>query len=130
MKANDFIYVKFHKFALTSGLMGELGAERWHMLSAIVLFMNDRGECFPSQDLLADYLNIRRETVNRRIKSLCDFRWHGDPLVTKEQVKHPTRKTYLQVRYFIGRESGFQFGNREAEEQPCDVSDTSRVSYM
>ncbi|MEK4910625.1 helix-turn-helix domain-containing protein [Niallia sp. FSL M8-0099] len=127
---NQDIYVKFHKHALTSGLMGALGAERWHTLSALALFMNDRGECFPSQDLLAEHLDIRRETVNRRIKSLCDFRWNGHPIITKEQTKHPTKQTYLQVRYLIGRESGFQFGNRAEEDSPCDADIVDRVMYM
>lgn len=125
---NDQIFIKFHKHALTSGLIGALGAERWHTLSALALFMNDRGECFPSQELLAEYLNIRRETVNRRIKSLCEFRWNGMPIIAKQQTKHQTNKTYLHVKYFIGKESGFQFGNRK--EEPRDVEVDNHVTYM
>lgn len=127
---NNHVFVKFHKYALTSGLMGALGAERWHTLSALALYMNDRGECFPSQELIAEYLGIRRETVNRRIKSLCDFRWNGEPIIAKEQMKHPTKQTYLKVKYFIGRDAGFQYGNRSAKEPPSDVEQVNHVTYM
>lgn len=126
---NDDIYVKFYKSALTSGLIGALGSERWQTLSALALFMNDRGECFPSQDLIAEYLNVRRETVNRRIKSLCDFRWHGEPIITKELTKHPTKQTYYRVKYHIAKDAGFQFGNRE-DDGPCDADVNDHVTLM
>lgn len=130
MNEDNHVFVKFHKHTLTSGLMGALGAERWHTLSALALYMNDRGECFPSQELIADYLGIRRETVNRRIKSLCEFRWNGQPIITKQQTKHPRKQTYLAVKYFIGRDAGFQYGNRERNDEPSDVEDGSHVTLM
>lgn len=108
--ANNDMFVKLHRFALTTGLMGELGAERWHTLSALSVFMNDRGECFPSQDLLAKYLNIRRETVNRRIKALCDFRWNGEPIVIKQQRKNPANQRFGFTQYKISLNCGFSFG--------------------
>ncbi|MEK5109915.1 helix-turn-helix domain-containing protein [Cytobacillus sp. FSL K6-0129] len=126
---HEDIYVKFYKRAVTSGLVGALGSERFQTLCALAVFINDRGECFPSQDLLAQYLNVRRETVNRRVKALCDFRWNGHPIITKEQVKHPTKQTYYRVKYLIGLDAGFQFGNRELSD-PCDVENNIRVTYM
>ncbi|MFL6559228.1 MAG: helix-turn-helix domain-containing protein [Bacillus sp. (in: firmicutes)] len=126
---NEHIFVKFHKHALTSGLIGELGPERWQTLSALALYMNDRGKCFPSQDTIAEHLDIRRETVNRRIKALCDFRWQGQPILTKEQTKHPRNKTFLQNTYFISQASGFKFG-KEENKAPSDTDDTDRVTYM
>lgn len=107
---NDDIFVKLHRYALTSGLMGALGAERWHTLSALSVFMNDRGECFPSQELLAKYLNIRRETVNRRIKALCEFRWNGEPIIEKEQRKNDTTQRFGFTQYKISLGCGLTFG--------------------
>lgn len=129
---NDEIFVKFHRHALTSGLIGALGSERWQTLSALALFMDDRGRCFPSQELIAEHLNIRRETVNRRIKALCDFRWNGSPIMTKENMKHPRNKTYLRNTYYISAVVGFQFGTRNSvnEDGPSDADDTDLVTYM
>jgi len=126
------IYVKLYREAYNSGLLGALGAERWHTLCALAVHMNDRGECFPSQDSIAERLGIRRETVNRRIKALCDFRWNGSPILTKQQRKSERSGQFTHTVYQLTADCGFQFGKDEevGESEPSDADVNYRVTLM
>jgi uncharacterized membrane protein len=100
-KKETRIFVKMYVDAVKTGLIADIGAERWQTLCVLASFMNADGECYPTQDLIADALNIRRETANRRIKSLCDYRWEGRPLVVKKQSRDFEKQTFNNVRYTI-----------------------------
>jgi hypothetical protein len=100
-KKETRIFVKMYVDAVKTGLIADLGAERWQTLCVLASFMNAEGECYPTQDRIADALNIRRETANRRVKSLCDYRWKGRPLVVKKQSRDFDKQTFSNVRYTI-----------------------------
>jgi len=100
-KKSSRIFVKMYVDAVHEGLIADLGAERWQTLCVLASFMNADGECYPSQDRIAGALKIRRESANRRIKSLCDFRWNGRPLVVKEQVRKTSSQQWDNTRYTI-----------------------------
>ncbi|WP_235848494.1 helix-turn-helix domain-containing protein [Litchfieldia alkalitelluris] len=87
--------------AVHSGLIADMGPERWQTLCTIAAFMNANGECYPTQYMIADRLKVKRETANRRIKSLCEYRWNGKPLVVKEQVRKTETQQWDNVRYTI-----------------------------
>lgn len=85
---NNRLFVRFYIDASRSGLMADMGADRWHTLCTLATFMDEKGECYPSQELLAHRLGVKtREAVNRRIKALCDYRWQGRPVVVKKRVR-------------------------------------------
>jgi DNA-binding MarR family transcriptional regulator len=86
--------------ATKSGLIRELGPERWQTLCALVALNTAN----PTQDELADYLGIRRETANRRIRSLCQFRWRDRPIIEKEQPRSTASNRFDNVRYRINTE--------------------------
>jgi hypothetical protein len=101
------IFVKVYvDEAIHSGLMADMGAERWQTLCAIAAFMDEHGECYPTQFAIAERLGIARETANRRIKSLCEYRWQGHPVVTKIQSRDHDKQTWNNVRYKILPVSG------------------------
>jgi hypothetical protein len=95
------IFVKMYVEAVHSGLIADLGPERWQTLCVIAAFMDKNGECFPTQYAIANRLKVARETANRRIKSLCDYRWEGRPLVRKVQSRDHEKQTWNNVRYTI-----------------------------
>jgi hypothetical protein len=100
-KSETRIFVKMYVDAVKSGLIADLGAERWQTLCVLASFMNERGECYPSQDHIANALNVRREAASRRIKSLCEYRWNGRPIVVKEQGRNGANSRWKNNRYTI-----------------------------
>jgi biotin operon repressor len=100
-KSETRIFVKMYVDAVKSGLIADLGAERWQTLCVLASFMNERGECYPSQDHIASALNIRREAASKRIKSLCDYRWNGRPIVVKEQFREKGSSRWKNAIYTI-----------------------------
>lgn len=112
-KKETRIFVKMYVEAVHSGLIADMGPERWQTLCVIAAFMNDQGECYPTQYAIANRLNVKRETANRRIKSLCDYRWQGRPLVEKVQARDHEKQTWDNVRYTIKPISGLTIFNNE-----------------
>ncbi|PRT35304.1 helix-turn-helix domain-containing protein [Bacillus wiedmannii] len=84
-KQDEATFIKISTDAIESGIVSDLGDERWQTLCVLVSFMNNVGECYASQDVIADSLDVSRESANKRIKKLCEFRLQGKPLVVKEQ---------------------------------------------
>lgn len=94
------IFVKMYVDAVHSGLIADMGPERWQTLCVIAAFMDENGECYPTQYAIAERLGVARETANRRIKALCDYRWQGKPIVKKVQGR-TEKQTWNNVRYTI-----------------------------
>ena len=68
------MYVRMYLSAIEDGLIGELGGDRWAMLCVLAAHMNKAGECFPSQQKIAEHLEVSRQAVNKRIQDLLEFR--------------------------------------------------------
>jgi hypothetical protein len=75
-----------------SGLIAALGAELFTTYAVLATYMDREGICYPSQDLLAANLGIRREAVNKRIKKLKAFEWKGEKLI-EEIARRRDEKT-------------------------------------
>jgi hypothetical protein len=107
-KKETRIFVKMYVEAVHSGLIADMGPERWQTLCVIAAFMDEHGECYPTQYAIAQRLNVARETANRRIKSLCDYRWQGRAVVQKVQSRDHDKQTWDNVRYTILPISGLE----------------------
>jgi len=75
------VFVKLFVAARTSGLLKKISDREFKTLIALALYMNDNGDCYPSQDQVARDLGCSRETANRRIQSLLRFRFKGKPII-------------------------------------------------
>ena len=99
-KQETRIFVKMYVDAVRSGLIADMGAENWQTLCVIASFMNEKGECYPSQSQIAKGLGVRRETANRRIKKLLSYRWQ-DRKVVEAVRKREKDGTWDNTRYTV-----------------------------
>lgn len=73
--------------------MAQVTADQWHTFTALAVFMNKKGECYPSQSKLKQLLGLNSvASVSRRIASLEKARFEGEPLIKvfrkkKDKVK-------------------------------------------
>jgi len=75
------VFVKLFVAARTSGLLKKISDREFKTLIALALYMDENGDCYPSQDQVARDLGCSRETANRRIRSLLRFRFNGKPII-------------------------------------------------
>lgn len=74
-------------------LLAQVTADQWHTFTALAVFMNKKGECYPSQNKLKQILGLNSvASVSRRIASLEKASFKGEPLIKvfrkkKDKVK-------------------------------------------
>ncbi len=77
-------------------LLAQITAEQWHTFTALAVFMNKKGECYPSQSKLKQFLGLHNvASVSRRIASLEKARFNGMPLITVIRGKKTKNKGKL-----------------------------------
>jgi len=77
-------------------LLAQITAEQWHTFTALAVFMNKKGECYPSQSKLKQFLGLHNvASVSRRIASLEKARFNGTPLITVIRGKKTKNKGKL-----------------------------------
>jgi len=81
------VFVKLFVAARTSGLLKKISDREFKTLIALSLYMDENGDCFPSQGQVARDLGCSRETANRRIKSLLNFKFNGNPVIRSVQMR-------------------------------------------
>lgn len=85
------MFVKMYFDARDSGLLAALPDDLWKTLCCLATYIDEDGNCFPSQARLASDLGIRREHMNKRIKRLLAFRFHGEPVITVTKSRESKR---------------------------------------
>lgn len=64
-------------------LFTHVNAQQWQTLTALAVFINNKGECYPSLSKLKQILGLRSvASVSRRILSLEKVLFKGVPLIT------------------------------------------------
>lgn len=94
------IFVKMYVDAAKAGLIADMGSQNWTTLCVIASFMDAEGNCYPTQAQIAKYLGVRRQTANRYVKSLLEYRWHGRPVIRAVKERSPAG-TWLNTRYTV-----------------------------
>ncbi|RSL28895.1 helix-turn-helix domain-containing protein [Salibacterium salarium] len=89
-----------YKSAVTSGLIADIGPENWQTLCVIASYMDEQGECFPTQSQIAKGLGISRPAANRRVRKLAEYRWQGRPVIETIRKRSPTGQ-WENTRYTI-----------------------------
>lgn len=109
------IFFKVYVEAAKSGLIADMGAERWQTLCILASFMDERGECYPTQDHIASRLGVSRQTANQRIKRLVEYRWQGRELVRAIRKRDEHTKRWENTRYTVLPISQITIFNTEPE---------------
>jgi Helix-turn-helix domain len=80
------VYVRVYTSLFTSGLVAKMGSNRFTTLMALASYMDEKGECYPTQIQLADAIGVHKNTINKYINELLEFEIEGKPLVTRKKV--------------------------------------------
>ncbi|AMQ66697.1 DNA binding protein [Bacillus phage Mgbh1] len=115
------IFVKMYVDAVSSGLIADMGPDNWQTLCVIASYMDENGRCYPTQAQIARGLGIRRETANRRVKRLLDYRWCGRPIIEAYR-KRNGKGVWENTEYVISAISQLRIFDAEPEDvRPCDT---------
>ena len=76
-----------------SGLLAFLSPEELQSFIALLTFVDGTGRCELSSRRLGQTLNLSEKQAQKRLKKLCGVRWHGRPLVIKENGRERGRFT-------------------------------------
>lgn len=104
------IFVKMYVDAVRSGLIADMGPRNWTTLCVIASFMNEKGECYPTQAQIAKGLGVSRQTANKYIRDLLEYRWKGQPVV--RVVKERDEGKFASNRYTVLPISNLEIFNR------------------
>ena len=85
------MFVKMYFDARDSGLLAALPDDLWKTLCCLATYVDENGNCYPSQAALGEALGISRQHINYRIKRLLAFRFHGEPILTVTKSRQAER---------------------------------------
>ncbi|MHB8073937.1 helix-turn-helix domain-containing protein [Desulfosporosinus fructosivorans] len=109
-KSKEGLFIKAGIGMLQGTLVKDLGASCFTTLMALSAYMNNKGECFPSQETLAGTLGINRQAVSKHINKLLKYRTQdGLPIIEARKVK-VDGMPYARLFYVILPASGLSFG--------------------
>jgi hypothetical protein len=99
-KSETRIFVKMYVGAVRDGLIADMGPKNWTTLCVIASFMNEKGECYPTQERIAGGLGVSRQTANKYVKDLLEYRWEGRPVVIAVKAR-AKGGTFDNTRYTV-----------------------------
>lgn len=95
-KTQGRMFVKMYFDARDSGLLAAMPGELWKMLCCLATYMDENGNCSPSQERIARDLGLSRQRVNERIQALRAFRFQGKPVLL---IFRPRKETVSGGRW-------------------------------
>lgn len=92
------LYVQVWRNPIYYGkLLDILGAKDWHTLTALAMFMDAEGECYPKEETLGQILGLKNiATISRRIGSLEKKKFEGHPVLTVVRSRAKNEKGIWQ----------------------------------
>jgi hypothetical protein len=115
-------FVKMYFDARDSGLLAALPDDLWKTLCCLATYVDESGNCYPSQAALGQALGISRQHINYRIKRLLAFRFHGEPIMTLTKSRRAERggsrwaNNVYRLRPITGL-AMFDVGNNDAARE-------------
>lgn len=125
------LFVKMYFEARQSGLLAAIPGELWKMLCVLATYMDENGDCYPTQERIARDLGLRRQRVNERIQALLNFRFSGRPVLTlKPKVRYRGRWNHniyriepvSALKIFHNGDGSTMSGNPDMAPPPRTVS--------
>ncbi|MEW4131923.1 helix-turn-helix domain-containing protein [Bacillus thuringiensis] len=80
------MFVKVYNTIFTEGLVSKMGATGFTTLVALATFMNEKGECYPTQEQIAERIGVHKNTANKYLNALLEVRINDVPLVTRSKI--------------------------------------------
>lgn len=90
----------------SSGLLAFLSPEDFQTLIALWTFVDESGRCDLSARTLGQTLDLSEKQAQKRLKKLCSLRWHGRPLVVRENGRETGR--FLPTGYRVMEIAGLK----------------------
>jgi len=132
-KPKDNLYLQFWRNPIFhGGLLADVTAEQWHTFTALAVFINDKGECYPSLSKLKQILGLASiATVSRRISNLAKARHNGESLIEIRKRKQKNKQgtsVFANNLYVLNPQIVTIFALHEAttarhEQQTRDLSE-------
>lgn len=88
------VFIRVYTTMFTSGLVAKMGANRFATLMALASFMDENGECYPTQQQVAEVLGVHKNTVNKYVNELLEFEIGSTHIVTRKKVNRGQGKIY------------------------------------
>lgn len=76
-------YIKVKTDVLNNGLIAKIGVYEFATLMALISYVNEKGECCPTQRQLAERIGIHRNSVSKYINNLLSVKINDKPIVTR-----------------------------------------------
>lgn len=95
------IFVKMYVDAAKAGLIADMGAQNWTTLCVIASFMDAAGNCYPTQEQIARYLGVNRQTANKHVRNLAGYRWRGHPVIRTVRKRDENNGRWESTRYTV-----------------------------
>jgi Helix-turn-helix domain len=118
------IYLRVYKSMFTSGLVAKMKLHNFATLMAIASYMDEDGECYPTQSQLAERMGVHLNSVNKYVNQLLDFRIDGNPIISREIINQGRGK--VSSYYKIHPISQLAIFNGEVESITKNVKDSSQ----
>ncbi|MGF9741565.1 helix-turn-helix domain-containing protein [Priestia megaterium] len=71
-----------------------MGTNSFTMLMALASFMDEKGECYPTQAQLAERVGVHVNSANKYINELLEVQVDGKPLVTRKKLNKGQGKIF------------------------------------
>lgn len=94
------IFVKMYVNAVRDGFIADIGVKNWTTLCVIASFMNAKGECYPTQSQIAKGLGVSRQTANKYVGDLLEYRWNGKPVIRAVKERDENGR-WENIRYTV-----------------------------
>lgn len=91
-------FVKVYATIFTDGLVAKMGATGFTALMALATFMDENGECYPTQEQLAERMGVHKNTANKYINQLLEVEINGTPIVTRTKTNRGQGKITSHYR--------------------------------
>lgn len=110
-KTETRIFVKMYVNAVRSGLIADMGPRNWTTLCVIASFMKENGDCWPTQSQIAKGLGVSRQTANKYVSELLNYRWQGKAVVTSVKCRGESGR-WDNTKYTVLPVSNLEIFNR------------------
>ena len=106
MPTPEILFFKVNiKIFKEDGFLAAISPQRLHTLIGLATFMDEKGYCYPPEDLLAKILGISITQVSVRVTDLAKFKWKGDEVIAVIKVRNKKGR-FDNNSYYISFESG------------------------